>query len=123
MESIVWFNKDRTGYMQKKCDVTIGKLKDGGITATVRNGWHEEISKTGYMRIGLSSSSKTKLFFMASDAEHGWRLSPTAKEKTNFKVTIRDGRVADGLVRFIGDYEMEISEDNLCYIDRKNVLE
>lgn len=123
MESIVWFNKDRTGYSQKKCDVTVSKLKDGGIVITIRNGWHDEITKTGYMRIGLASNSKNKMYFMASDAGHGWRLSPTAKEKTNYKVTIKDSRVSDGLVRFIGDYEMEISEDNLYFIDRKNVLE
>ena len=43
--------------------------------------------------------------------------------KMNYKTTIRDDKVIDGLVRFIGDYDMEVSEDNLCYIDRRNAKE
>lgn len=121
MEEIVWFNKEKSGVDGKKCDVSVTKLKNGSITIYIRNGWMDEISKTGYMRVGLSRKNKNTLYFMAAEKEKGWKIIKPSKGCE--KIQIRDERVVEGLVRFLGDYEMELSDDNLCYIDRRNVLE
>lgn len=121
MEDIVWFNKDRTGYTVKKCDITISKVQHG-VSIIVRNGWETEMTKTGYIRIGFSSRDKNKMYFMAADEQHGWKLSVQPSASQNYKTNIRDERVADGMLKFIGDYDVEVSEDNICFIDRRNVL-
>lgn len=107
--------------MVKKCDITIGKTKNV-VSVIVRNGWETEITKTGYIRIGFSSQNKNRMYFMAADAQHGWKLSPQTTTTANYKTLIRDDKVSDGMLKFIGDYDIEVSEDNLCFIDRRNVL-
>lgn len=121
MENIVWFNKDRSGWTQKKCDLSISKVKDG-ISIIVRNGFGVEITNTGYIRIGFSEKNRNRMYFMGADKDHGWKLCTQPNNTTNLKAQISDAKVVDGLLKFIGDYELEISEDNLFYIDRRNVL-
>ena len=122
MEDIIWFNKDRTGYTHKRSDVSINKNKDC-VSIIIRNDWVTEVTQTGYIRIGMSPGNKNRLYFMAADEQNGWKMSNSPNSKMNYKTTIRDDKVIVGLVRFIGDYDMEVSEDNLCYIDRRNAKE
>lgn len=121
MEEIMWFNKDRTGWTINKSDVTVSKVKDG-ISVIIRNGWETEISSTGYIRVGFSSQNRNRMYFMAADEHHGWKLS-SQRTSSTFKTVIRDERVVDGMTKFIGDYNIEVNEDNICFIDRKNVLD
>lgn len=121
VENIVWFNKERSGWTQKKCDMTISNTK-GGINIILRNGLREEVTSTGYIRIGFSEKDKNRMFFMAADKDHGWKLSLQPNSTTSCRSHISDEKIIEGMLRFIGDYDLEISEDNLFYIDRRNVL-
>lgn len=120
MEEIVWFNKE-IDTTWKQSDVSVTKLKDGSINIIIRNGWMEEITKTGYMRIGFSAKSKNKLYFMAAEKDKGWKI--INPKKGSSKIQLSGTKAVEGCLRFIGDYEMELSDDNLFFIDRKNVLE
>lgn len=121
MENIVWFNKDRSGWTQKKCDMSVSKVKDG-INIILRNGLCEEVTSTGFIRIGFSEKDRNRMFFMAADKDHGWKFSLQPNSTTSYRTHIRDEKVIEGMLRFIGDYDLEISEDNLFFIDRRNVL-
>lgn len=121
VENIVWFNKDRSGWTQKKCDMTISKVKDG-INIIIRNSLGEEVTSTGYIRIGFAEKDKNRMYFMAADKAHGWKFSLQPNSTTSYRAHISDDKVIEGMLRFIGDYDLEISEDNLFYIDRRNVL-
>lgn len=121
VENIVWFNKDRSGWTQKKCDMTISKVKDG-INVIIRNSLGEEVTSTGYIRIGFAEKDKNRMYFMAADKAHGWKMSLQPNSTTSHRTHIGDEKVIEGMLRFIGDYDLEISEDNLFYVDRRNVL-
>lgn len=121
MENIVWFNKDKSGWTQKNCDMTISKSKDR-INIILRNGMCEEVTSTGYIRIGFAEKDKNRMYFMAADKDHGWKFSLQPNSKTSYRSHISDTKVIDGMLRFIGDYDLEISDDNLFFIDRRNVM-
>lgn len=118
MDDIIWVNKEKGGWTRKAEDVSIRKVKNG-ISIIVRNNWYEELTTTEYIRFGFSKSDRNKLYFMASTPESGWKL--TKGNTLNYSTTVRDERLTTGLIRFEGDYNIEISEDNLFYIDRRNV--
>jgi len=120
MEDIVWVNKECTGGLSKG-DLSITKVKDG-VCIIVRNGWQDEITNTGFIRFGFSPKDKNKLYFMSADEKHGWKLSVQNSGTKNLRAQVSDAKVVDGLLRFIGDYELDVNDDNIFFIDRKNVL-
>lgn len=121
MEDIVWFNKEKGGNYGKKEDVSIKKLK-AGVSIIIRNGLDEEITTTNYVRIGFSNENRTRLYFMGAQPNTGWKFSRSNKNSSTVTIAIRDDRLVSGLLKFEGDYNLEISEDNLFFIDRKNVV-
>lgn len=118
MEDIIWVNKEKGGWTRKAEDVSIRKVKNG-MSITFRNNWFEELTTTEYIRFGFSNSDRNKLYFMASASNNGWKF--TKNTTLNYSAVIRDERLMTGLTRFEGDYNVELSEDNLFYIDRRNV--
>lgn len=120
MEDIVWVNKEKTGSVAKG-DISISKIK-GGVSIIVRNGWQDEVTNTGFIRFGFSPNDKNKLYFMPADHKHGWKLSVQNSNTKNLKAQVSDAKVVDGLLRFIGDYKLDVNDDNIFFIDRRNVL-
>lgn len=118
MEDIIWFNKEK-GKKSGAEDVTISKVKKG-YALKIRNGWPKEISESGFIRIGFSRDGK-KIFFMNATASNGWSMTGKKGQDT-MTITFQSPKLTDGLARFEGAYNMEVSEDELCYIDRRNVL-
>ena len=129
MENIVWLNKEHYGNYGKRYDISIQtRKKSGKISIIFRNGIDEEITNTDHIRIGLSPTDKNKMYFMASDSKNGWKLKYTS-DKTNAKnpsnnkgIQLGDERMVDALRKFEGDYTAEITEDNIIFIDRRNVF-
>ena len=121
MEDIVWFEKESAkGGVRKTEDITIRKTKQG-MVVTVRNGAADDISKTGYIRFGTPKNSQNTLYFMAADPYKGWKLTVRDKDEPNTRrAIVSDSRMVDLLSRFVGDYDLEVSDDNLLYIDRRN---
>ena len=129
MENIVWFNKKSLhGNPGKKCDISVQvRKRTGKISIIFRNNIHEEITTTQHLRVGLSPNDKNKLYFMASDPRNGWKLTPTNKNSPkgtagNMSIAISDDKLINSLRRFEGDYNADITEDNIIYIDRRNVI-
>lgn len=124
MEQITWFNKEcQRGGVRLTADISITKTKQG-ITVIIRNNRGPEISKSGYIRLGVTKSNKNILYFMTADKQHGWKLSARAdKSTTTYRICLMEQRMVDLLSRFVGDYNLEISEDNLFFIDRRNSFE
>lgn len=122
MEDIVWFEKQRGGVSYKKNDCSINRLKNG-YSIVVRNGLAEEMTKTDYMRIGFSKENKTRLLFMAADEKKGWKFVQSRTNPLTKTALVSDERMIQALARFEGDYNLEISDDNFFYIDRKNILD
>ena len=123
MEEIIWFKKESLGNPGKSCDVTVTTQKDNKVRIIIRNGFADEIAPTEYMRIGLSPNDKNRLYFMAANDKTGWKLSKTANsESINKGVLIGGEKAGHALRRFDGDYNLEISEDNIFFIDRRNVI-
>lgn len=120
MEGIVWINKTKTG-CSKKTDISIYKISRG-VSILVRNGWQDKITDTGHIRFGFSPSDSGKLFFMPADSAHGWGLHIQNSSTDNLRATVTDRRYVEKLLEFVGDYDMEVSEDDICFIDRKNAL-
>lgn len=121
MEEIVWFDKERGGAVRKHEDLSITSVKNG-ISIIVRNNLAEEISSTSFFRIGFGNNDRNRLFFMAADKNHGWKFTRSSSNPSTMTCQIRDDRLVDSLKRFEGDYNLDISEDNLFYIDRRNVI-
>ena len=121
MEDIVWFEKESAkGGARKNEDITIRKTKQG-IIITARNGIASDISKTTYIRFGTPKNNQNTLYFMAADPYKGWKLSAKDNKTPDIsRAHISDPRMVDLLSRFVGDYDLEISDDNLFYIDRRN---
>jgi hypothetical protein len=59
---------------------------------------------------------------MSADEKHGWKLSVQNSDTKNLRAQVSDAKVVDGLLRFIGDYELDVNDDNIFFIDRRNVL-
>ena len=119
MVEIVWFDKDRSHTISKS-DVSIKKIPGNRVSIILRNGYAAEISKTGFFRLGLSTKQPTRLYFMAAD-ENGWKAYETTQSGANSSIKIK-GKLVDALAKFEGDYEMDLDDDNLYYIDRRKVL-
>lgn len=129
MEKIVWFEKTHTTSPSSNYDCTVTKRKNKkGISTAIivikfRNGVIQTL-ESEYIRAGLSPDGK-KLFFAPAKKETGWKLGSDgnkndAPEREILRIQIADEKLSDGLLRFLGDYEIEISEDNLLYIDSRN---
>ena len=121
MDEIVWFGKERVGNTRKSEDVSIKNTKSG-VSIIVRNNLAEEISESMFFRIGFGKNDRNRLYFMSADKVHGWKFSRSSTNQATMSCMLRDERMVDGLRRFEGDYNLEISDDNMFYIDRRNVL-
>ena len=119
MEEIVWFEKDNKGWEKKGNDISINKTKNG-YSIIIRNDWTSEMSTTGFIRLGFSKDGM-KLFFMAADKASGWKIHKIARG-VNHNVSVSADRICTALARFEGEYNIEVSGDNICFIDRRNIL-
>lgn len=124
MEEIVWIEKEKIGNPGRTCDVTVATHRDGNVRIVFRNGYADEIAPESFIRFGLSPNDKNRLYFMAANAKTGWKLSPTNKMPgNNSKATsVSLEKISRTLRKFDGDYNLEISDDNLFFIDRRNVI-
>ena len=112
-----WIKKENT---PSKADVSIVKGQQNNrdcIRITFRNGVYEDFP-TGFVRLGFSQDGKCLGFMNAKPSTAGWRICGSGNTRN---IMISDKRAIDGLFRFLGDYEMEIDEQNRVYIDRRHI--
>lgn len=121
MKEIIWLAKSCSGRKQHHGDISITKVKKG-FSIRIRSELAEEMTETGYIRIGVARHDQNLLYFMAADSDHGWKLSmPTTKDSTcSLRITTEE--TFDTLGKFVGDYNLEISDDNLFFVNRRNLI-
>lgn len=122
MEEIIWFRNDgRSRGNKSTSDVTVSLRKNGKENNKVLSiRFRNEIAgefKSDFIRFGLSKDGK-KMFFLPARREDGWKLNGyKGNESTKFIVI--NSMKYDELLRFIGDYSMQVSEDDVLYIDSR----
>ena len=115
----IWVNKS-SHCNRSKADVTVGKKKkyeQEHISIIFRNAVFEDFD-TGYIRLGFAKDGK-RLAFMSCDRENGWKIYKSGA--TTRYIVVRGQDIIDRLVKFLGDYDMQVSDDNYLYIDRRDV--
>ena len=115
-DEVYWFTKFSEPKSRAKVelkDVSVTLRANGRIAITLRNGIKHEF-KSEYIRVGLSTDGK-KLYFLASNDKSGWKLYKI--NDTSAYITLPNDKK---LYMFMGDYDIEISDDNLLYIDSRN---
>lgn len=118
MENITWFNKK--GHRGSKHDVSVTRHKSNKnrISFTFRNGEIDTL-EADFIRIGFSMDGK-KMYFSPAQSNNGWKLLK-GKSKTpgTSSFAITEPFLYDKLLSYIGEYDFEISDDNLLYIDSR----
>ena len=119
--NVTWFNKEPRKRAVNPADITIKKSKSG-FYLYVRNDNADLMSETGYIRLGVSNEDPHLLIFMAASKQDGWKLAKFTNHDDIRIVQFNSGKILDLLARFEGDYMLDITEDNLFCINRKDVL-
>ena len=123
MMNITWFNKEQGARPVNPADITIRKSSKTGVySILVRNGNADLMSETGYIRLGVSEEDRNILVFMAASKKDGWKLAQYNNHPDIKIAQFYTGKILDLLARFEGDYNLDITEDNLFYLNRKEML-
>ena len=117
--NFIYFNKEN---IRKTADVKITLKQHGDYTLariTFSSANIEDITKTGYLRFAVPEGDKNKLFFLATDKAKGYKLH---KQGKNSYTEIRQANITELMKRFEGKYDLEITDENFIYVDRRNAL-
>lgn len=118
MENITWFNKK--GRSGSKHDVSVTRQKSNNrIAFSFRNGIIDTL-ESDYIRIGFSMDEK-RIYFSPAQSKNGWKLTKNkSKTEGTSCFATNSPLLFDKLIPYIGDYDFEVSDNNLLYIDSRN---
>ena len=117
--NFIYFNKEKN---RKTADVRIAVKQRGEYTAAriwFSSANIEDITKTGFVRFAVPEGNKNQLFFFATDKDKGYKLH---KQGNSSYMEIQQTNITELMKRFEGKYDLEITEENYIYVDRRNAL-
>lgn len=114
---ITWLKPKSAGRALSDADVSITKLKCGGISLVFRNNCYQKISNTAYIALGVTAH---RIYFVDGFSNPGrYRLGINKGCLKNRYTRIDTKENATMLYPFIGNYDLQTDVDGARYVDRR----
>lgn len=116
MSDVIWIKK-KWRNARSKSAVSIALYANKQIGITIRYGLADEITKTGYIKVGTERNNRNRMVFIEGTKEDGWKIT----KNTENGIAIIKSRAPEFVIvvkKFIGEFEMDLNEECQFFIER-----